>query len=170
MRNLTNGYKILLWWAFALENKAELFNWRGGFSWVLCGENIKKRKSGRKNVFCVTYLVIRNVPSVVSVLDRVAELVFACCQGQHVSTPQDYLWLSKKWYYTVCFSNMWPPCSSRRRRNLISSPGPVHSGGLDPLGSPARMLASWPAKVLEGGTHLYSASSLSGAVHQIWYP
>lgn len=128
MRNLTNGYKMLLWWAFALENKAELFNWRGiqlGAVW-----KAKNWKATRKNVFCVTYLVIRNVPSVVSVLDRVAELVFACRQGQHVSTRWDYLQLSKKWYYAVCFSNMWPPCSLRRHRNLISSPGPVHRGAL----------------------------------------
>lgn len=97
-----------------------------------CAVSIKKKiqKSGSKNVFCVTYLVIRNVPSVVSVRDRVAELVFACRQGQRVSTRGDYLRLSKKCYYAVCFSNMWPPCSLRRRGNLISSPGPVHRGAL----------------------------------------
>lgn len=102
----------------------------GGFSWVVCGEHKKIQKSGSKNVFCITYLVIRNVPSVVSVRDRVAKLVFACRQGQRVSTRRDYLRLSKKCYYAVCYSNMWPPCSLRRRGNLISSPGPVHRGAL----------------------------------------
>lgn len=72
-----------------------------------CAVSIKKiQKSGSKNVFCITYLVIRNVPSVVSVRDHVAELVFACRQGQRVSTRRDYLRLSKMCYYAVCFSNM----------------------------------------------------------------
>lgn len=128
MRDLTNSYKMLLWWAFGQQSRVIQLK---RDSVGCCAVSIKKkRKSSRKNVFCVTYLVIRNVPSVVSVLDRVAKLVFACRQGQHVSTRQDYLQLSKKWYYAVCFSNMWPPCFLRRRRNLISSPGPVHRGAL----------------------------------------